>query len=69
MRFPRLCSAALLAFALAASLLAAEKKSTAPAAPPGTAPAATPYPLILGPIRLWEGDAPGALGQRPSRRC
>jgi hypothetical protein len=26
---------------------------------------ATPYPLILGPIRLWEGDAPGALGQRP----
>ena len=24
-----------------------------------------PYPLILGPIRLWEGDAPGALGQRP----
>ncbi|MEO6245290.1 MAG: hypothetical protein ABIQ12_07620, partial [Opitutaceae bacterium] len=29
------------------------------------APASTPYPLILGPIRLWEGDAPGALGQRP----
>lgn len=28
-------------------------------------PASTPYPLILGPIRLWEGDAPGALGQRP----
>jgi acetyl esterase/lipase len=28
-------------------------------------PAAVPYPLILGPIRLWEGDAPGALGQRP----
>src|SRR5688572_33453942 len=26
---------------------------------------AIPYPLILGPIRLWEGDAPGALGQRP----
>src|SRR5688572_7576704 len=26
---------------------------------------AVPYPLILGPIRLWEGDAPGALGQRP----
>lgn len=24
-----------------------------------------PYPLILGPIRLWAGDAPGALGQRP----
>lgn len=27
--------------------------------------AAVPYPLILGPIRLWEGDAPGALGKRP----
>src|SRR4051812_45724804 len=24
-----------------------------------------PYSQILGPIRLWEGDAPGALGQRP----
>ncbi|MDO8539102.1 MAG: alpha/beta hydrolase [Opitutaceae bacterium] len=27
--------------------------------------AAIPYPLIMGPIRLWEGDAPAALGQRP----
>jgi acetyl esterase/lipase len=26
---------------------------------------AVPYPLVLGPIRLWEGDAPGALGKRP----
>ena len=26
---------------------------------------AVPYPLIPGPIRLWEGDAPGALGKRP----
>lgn len=26
---------------------------------------AIPYPLILGPIRLWDGDAPAALGQRP----
>lgn len=26
---------------------------------------AVPYPLIMGPIRLWEGDAPGALGKRP----
>jgi acetyl esterase/lipase len=26
---------------------------------------AVPYSQILGPIRLWEGDAPGALGQRP----
>lgn len=39
---------------LAASLAAAEKKA-----------APTPYPLIMGPIRLWEGDAPAALGQRP----
>jgi acetyl esterase/lipase len=27
-------------------------------------PTAVPYPLVPGPIRLWEGDAPGALGQR-----
>lgn len=27
--------------------------------------AAVPYPLVPGPIRLWEGDAPGALGKRP----
>jgi acetyl esterase/lipase len=27
--------------------------------------AAVPYPLMLGPIRLWDGDAPGALGNRP----
>jgi len=26
---------------------------------------AVPYPLIVGPIRLWEAGAPGALGQRP----
>src|SRR5690606_19897882 len=26
---------------------------------------AVPYAMVLGPIRLWEGDAPGALGQRP----
>jgi acetyl esterase/lipase len=37
------------------SSLAAEKK----------APASTPYPLVMGPIRLWEGDAPEAKGQRP----
>ncbi|MBI5690617.1 MAG: alpha/beta hydrolase [Verrucomicrobia bacterium] len=42
---------------VACPLFAAEKK----AASQGP----TPYPLILGPIRLWEGDAPGALGQRP----
>lgn len=47
----------------AASASAAEK---AGAAPPIAIPAAapTPYPLIPGPIRLWEGDAPGAKGQR-----
>jgi acetyl esterase/lipase len=39
---------------LAGSLPAAEKKA-----------APNPYPLIMGPIRLWEGDAPAALGQRP----
>jgi acetyl esterase/lipase len=26
---------------------------------------AVPYAQVLGPIRLWEGDAPGALGKRP----
>lgn len=26
---------------------------------------AVPYSLVLGPIRLWQGDAPGALGKRP----
>lgn len=42
-----------------------------PAATPAsksTAPAGgseIPYPLILGPIRLWEGEAPGALGDGP----
>lgn len=40
--------------AVAGTLPAAEKKA-----------APTPYPLIMGPIRLWEGDAPAALGQRP----
>ncbi|WP_414660095.1 alpha/beta hydrolase [Horticoccus sp. 23ND18S-11] len=28
-------------------------------------PAPVPYPLILGPIRLWEGAAPDAKGERP----
>ncbi len=35
------------------TLLAADK---------APAPKATPYPLIMGPIRLWDGAAPGALG-------
>lgn len=48
---------------LAASLPAAEPAGKSASA--GPAPATVPYPLVLGPIRLWEGDAPGALGQRP----
>ena len=58
----------LLAFALASALVAplfaadsAPKKSAAPAA---KAPA-NAYPLIMGPIRLYEGAAPGALGDGP----
>lgn len=51
---PLLFLACLLAPALA--LTGAEKAA---------ARTATPYPLIPGPIRLYEGDAPGALGQRP----
>lgn len=43
-----------------APLSAAEKAATPP-----PVPKAPPYQAILGPIRLWEGDAPGALGQRP----
>lgn len=53
MRHP-LISVLLGSILLAGSLPAAEKKA-----------APTPYPLIMGPIRLWEGDAPAALGQRP----
>jgi len=39
--------------------------SVLPAAEPPPPAAAVPYPLVLGPIRLWNGDAPGALDQRP----
>jgi acetyl esterase/lipase len=49
----------MLAAALPPLALAAENPS-APAAPKPP-----PYPLVLGPIRLWDGDAPGAKGQRP----
>ena len=48
---------------LAAAVNAAEPVAPKPLA--ATPPAPVPYPLILGPIRLWEGEAPGALGQRP----
>ncbi|MDP3073186.1 MAG: alpha/beta hydrolase [Opitutaceae bacterium] len=41
------------------ALLATLPTTAADQAP---APKATPYPLIMGPIRLWDGAAPGALG-------
>lgn len=47
----------------AASASAAENTGAAPLIAIPKAPP-TPYPLIPGPIRLWEGDAPGAKGQR-----
>jgi len=50
---------AFLTLTIAATVCAADQ--SAPAAPPPP----VPYPLILGPIRLWDGDAPAALGQRP----
>lgn len=49
--------------ALLAGLLSARGADAAATKARPNAP--VPYPLILGPIRLWEGDAPGALGQRP----
>lgn len=60
MRFPRTLALACRSLALAAagSLSAAD-------APAPKAPAPVPYAQILGPIRLWEGDAPGSLGSRP----
>ncbi len=44
---------AALSLIVSGNTIAAEKEKT------------VPYPLVLGPIRLWEGDAPGALGKRP----
>ena len=49
-----------LAFALIVSASIATAAEPAAPAPK----AAVPYPLVMGPIRLWDGDAPGALGQR-----
>ena len=62
MHFPRFSTTTVLAFAVSIALNAAEipPHQAAPASP-----TTTPYALIMGPIRLWEGDAPGALGQRP----
>ena len=62
MHFPRFFTTTLVALTAAMALHAAE---TPPRQAAPVAPTPTPYPLIMGPIRLWEGDAPGALGQRP----
>lgn len=68
MRLPRLPLFLALAFTSLMPLRAADaptkKKSALPAAAAATGKA-VPYPLIMGPIRLWEGAAPGALGERP----
>ena len=48
------------ALTLAAALSVAAQTDPMP-----KAAAPVPYPLVLGPIRLWTGDAPGAFGQRP----
>lgn len=44
---------------------AAPAARTPKSAAPTAAASGVPYALIMGPIRLWDGDAPGALGQRP----
>ena len=44
----------------ALSAFSAHGRAAEKAAPSPTAP--TPYPLIMGPIRLWADAAPGALG-------
>jgi acetyl esterase/lipase len=57
----------LLVLGCAAPLHAADKaaKKTKTSAPAAATPKATPYPLILGPIRLYDAAAPGALGDGP----
>jgi len=50
-------------FILTAGLSQAAAPSPKTAGPTGGSE--TPYPLILGPIRLWEGEAPGARGDGP----
>ncbi len=60
-----------LALPLLAAATAAESAAPTPAATPPPPPAApTPAPTLVNTIppnslRLWAGDAPGALGQRP----
>ena len=51
----------LLAVVSALSLRAADATSKKKSMPDPNAP--PPYPLIMGPIRLYEGDAPGATGK------
>ena len=66
MRLLRLPPIQSLVLAFATATGAAGQPAPGSATPAASAAAApTPYALILGPIRLWEGDAPGALGQRP----
>jgi acetyl esterase/lipase len=65
LRFP-VCFAAICLALVPAG--AAEKTKTAPPAPPKAGTPKTPpnnYPLIMGPIRLYDGAAPGALGDGP----
>jgi len=61
MKFPRPYLFGVFILAPALPLVAAESTKKAEA----TRPAIVPYAQILGPIRLYTGDAPGALGQRP----
>lgn len=63
MPFPRRLLAGALALLCLLPLRAAD--SAAKAQAPAPAPKAVPYAQILGPIRLYTGDAPGATGQRP----
>jgi acetyl esterase/lipase len=53
-------------FAFAAVLTAAFSLALSAADQPADVPkpVPVPYELVPGPIRLWENDAPGALGQR-----
>ncbi len=61
--FPPRLFLALAVFAAASVTRAAEKTAKSPV--PAAASQAVPYPLIPGPIRLWNGAAPGARGQSP----
>lgn len=56
---------AIVTFSLLPLRAADAAKAPKAATTAASAAKATPYPLILGPIRLYESDAPGALGQRP----